>query len=496
MTHNTKTLADLLAALDPDGIEKSAAEVTAAAPAQAVDAVVEQTQEPSALIKQAADAGAALAQEIMTKVAETMNQPTPAQAAGTALGQALLDTLTKQAAEKAAAEKQAGVGDVNTTDGVTGTDGTPQKPARDNAAMVAEHDAAIKPMPTGDGIHNNGTATDIYNAIVADMKAQGGQPTSAVADGPEVDGGAVSAVPNQVKTAGYTNIEKMAAIEALVADGADFETALAHVKAAEVYLMDQHEKMAAVEALVAEGVDFDEAASLVKQAAEDLAKEADSHMKQAALAEMVANGVDFDQAVELIKQAGVGDVNTMDGVTGTDGVPTKPARDNAALIAEHDAAIKPMPTGDMIRNQGTATDIYNAIVADMLAQGGQPTSAVADGPEVDGGAVSAVPNQVKTASLKSFIDAGMDFDKACDMVKEAGKLMKAVNAFDKGAAKVVKGAKAVAPDARIAGAAAVGAGTAMSMKKKAAFDQLIADGVDFTKAAALIEAKSKELFGE
>jgi hypothetical protein len=472
MTHNTKTLADLLAALDPDGIEKSAAEVSATAPAQAVDATAEQTQEPSALIKQAADAGAALAQEIMEKIASNMTAQTPAQAAGTALGQALLDTLTKQAAEK-----QAGVGDVTTTDGASGTGGVPVKSQRDNAAMVAEADASIKPMPTGDGIKNQGTATDIYNAIVADMTAQGGTPTTAVPDGPEVDGSGNKAVPNQVKTAGYSNIEKMAAIEALVADGADFETALEHVKAAEAYLMDQHEKMAAVQALVAEGIDFDEAANLVKQAAEDLVREEISHTKQAALAEMVANGVDFDQAVELIKQAGVGDVNTMDGVTGTDGVPTKPARDNAALIAEHDASIKPMPTGDGMNNQGTATDIYNAIVADMLAQGGTPTSAVADGPEVDGSGNAAVPNQVKTASLATIIASGVDFDTACNMVKEAAKKTMEAKKDEKPAkGKMDK--------------------KEMFMKKKAAFDQLIADGVDFIKAAALIEAKSKELFGE
>src|ERR1700756_4161294 len=480
MTMNT--LEALLAKLSPEGLEKSATEVSATAPAQAVDVTAvttEQTQEPSALIKSAADAGAALAQEILEKVAQTMNTQTPAQAAGTALGQALLDTLTKQAAEKAAAAelaKQAGVGDVNTMNGAAGTDGQPTKIQRDNAAMVAEHDASIKPMPTGDGINNNGTATDIYNAVVADMVAQGGTPTTQVAPGPEGEGNGNAAVPNQVKTAGYTNIEKMAAIEQLVAEGADFEAALEHVKAAEAYLIDQHEKMAAVQALVAEGVDFDEAAELVKQAGIELAREQESHMKQAALAELLENGIDFDQAIELIKQAGVGDVNTMDGASGTGGAPTKIQRDNAAMVAEQSAAIKPIPTGDMIRNQGTATDIYNAVVADMLAQGGVPTEQVANGPEGEGNGVGAVPNQVKTASLKQFMDSGMDFDKACEMVKEASK-----KAMEKTPAKG-KDAKMDKKE--------------MFMKKKAAFDQLVADGIDFTKAASLVEAKAKELFGE
>lgn len=471
MTQSTNSLEALLARLDPNGIEKSAAEVSAEAPAQAVDAVATETiQEPSALTKQAADAGAALAQEIMTKIAENMNAQTPAQAAGTALGQSLLELLTKQAAEK-----QAGVGDVTSPDGATGTGGEAQKGARDNAAMVAEQSASIKPMPTGDGIRNQGTATDIYNAIVADMKAQGGTPTTAVADGPEVDGSGVKAVPNQVKTAGYSNIEKMAAIEALVADGADFETALSHVKAAEIYLLDQHEKMAAVQALVDEGIDFDEASELVKQAAEDLVREEQSHMKQAALAELVSQGVDFDRAVELIKQAEAGDMNTENGIT-ADGEANKVIRTNAQMVAEHDASIQPMPTGDMIHNQGTATDIYNAIIAQMVAQGGTPTTAVADGPEVDGSGDQAVPNQVKTASLASIIASGVDFDTACNMVKEASK--KTMEA------KPAK-AKAEKMDKK-----------EMFMKKKAAFDQLIADGIDFTKAAALIEAKSKELFGE
>ena len=416
MTQNTLTLEGMLKRLDPaTGIEKSAAEVTATASADAGTASTEtKTQEPSALVKSAADAGAALAQEMMEKIASNMAQTTPAQAAGNALAQALLETLTKQAAEK-----KAGVGDVTTTDGASGTDGTPTKIQRDNASMVAEHDASIKPMPTGDGIKNQGTATDIYNAVVSDMVAQGGTPTNAVANGPEVDGSGNQAVPNQVKTASFSAIEKMAAVDALVEEGCSFEEALQHVKSAEAYLLDQHEKAAAVSSLIADGMDFDEAAELVKLAGIALAQEEDAMMKQAALEELIANGVDFDQAIELIKQAGVGDENTMNGVEGTDGVATKIQRDNGALVAEHDASIKFMPTGDGIKNQGTATDIYNAIVADMLAQGGTPTNAVSNGPEMDGSGVQAVPNQVKTASLKAFIEAGIDFDTASKMVKEA-----------------------------------------------------------------------------
>lgn len=415
MTSQIKDLASLIASLAPAGMDKSAAEVTPDAPAEVVAPSAEvTTQEPSALVKSAADAGAALAQEIMEKVASNMAQTSPAQEAGTVLGKSILDALTKQAAEK-----QAGVGDVTTQDGVTGTGGTPVKSSRDNAAMIAEQSAAIKPMPTGDMIRNQGTATDILNAMVSDSVAQGGTPTVQTPTGPEKDGSGVKAVPNQVKTAHFTDIEKMAAIDELVAKGADFETALAHVKQAEAYWDDQHEKVAAVQALVAEGVDFDTATDLVKEAAQKIDAEQDSLMKKAALDELLANGVDFDQAIELIKQAGVGDMNTMNGADGTGGVPSKVQRDNAALVGEHDGAIKPMPTGDMLRNQGTATDIYNAIVADMLAQGGTPTVAVAPGPEMDGSGNSAVPNQVKTASMKALIEKGIDFDTASKMVKEA-----------------------------------------------------------------------------
>lgn len=423
MTDKTiMNLESLMASLRPTDLTKSASETTPAPAEVTPEATVTSTvtQEPSALIKSAADAGAALAQEILEKVAATMAQNTPAQDAGTMLGKSILDTLTKQAAEKAAAEKQAGVGDQNTMDGASGTGGVPSKAARDNASMVAEQSASIKPMPTGDMIRNQGTATDIYNAMNADALAQGGTPTTAVPDGPEVDGSGNKAVPNQVKTAGlFSDIEKMAAIDELVAKGADFDSALQHVKQAEAFWTDQHEKVAAVQALIAEGVDFDQATELVKEASAQIDAEQDSLMKKAALDELLANGVDFDKAIELIKQAGVGDQNTMNGVDGTGGVPTKVMRDNAALVAEHDMAIKPMPTGDMIRNQGTATDIYNAIIADMLAQGGTPTTQVADGPEVDGSGVKAVPNQVKTASMKAFLEAGVDFGTAAKMVKEA-----------------------------------------------------------------------------
>jgi hypothetical protein len=395
-------------------MDKSASEVTATASADVVDASAEtKTQEPSALIKSAADAGAALAQEMMTKIASNMANLTPAQVAGNVLAQTLLETLTKQAAEK-----KAGVGDENTMNGVT-SDGVPTKIERDNASLVGEHDASIKPMPTGDGIRNQGTATDIYNALNADAVSQGGTPTVQTPTGPEVDGSGVKAVPNQVKTASFSAIEKMAAVDALVDEGCSFEEALEHVKAAEAYLLDQHEKAAAVAHLVSEGIDFDEAAELVKQAGVALAQEEESLTKQAALEELIANGVDFDQAIELIKQAGVGDENTMNGVEGTGGVPTKVQRDNASLVAEHDASIGFMPTGDGIRNQGSATDIYNAIMSQMLAQGGTPTVQTPTGPEVDGSGVQAVPNQVKTASLKALIEKGVDFDTASKMVKEA-----------------------------------------------------------------------------
>jgi len=354
----------------------------------------------------AAAAGAALAREILEKVASTQVtkvQPMNKQAsvAGQALAQALL--------------KQAGAGDMTTTNGVT-PGSAPQKTTTDNAALEAEGASYIKPMPTGDGIRNTGTVNQILDALISDALSQGAAGDDQVHEtGVASQEGAVEdhATPNQVK---------MAQLSELLGQGVDFDQAIEMIKQAEeAQASDELEKLAAVQELVARGESFEDAVSLVKQAAEEIQLDME---KAAAMESLLAEGIDFEQAAELIKQASAGDLTTQDGVT-PGSAPQKTTADNAAMTAEGDAAIKPMPTGDGIRNTGNVNQIFDAIVADALSQGAAGDDQVHQtGVSGQEGAVEdhAVPNQVKMAKLNELVAGGMDFDQAAELVKQAGAL--------------------------------------------------------------------------
>lgn len=129
----------------------------------------------------------------------------------------------------------------------------------DTATMVAQHDAAIQPMP-GAG----GTLNQILDAIVADAKAKGAIAENTVASGES------HAAAEGANTTGEA-VEKAAAVSALVEAGVDFDEAVEMVKQAEVEIQSEArdlEKKAAFSALLESGVDFDEAVKLVKEAAE------------------------------------------------------------------------------------------------------------------------------------------------------------------------------------------------------------------------------------
>lgn len=295
--------------------------------------------------KEARLKGAELAKEVMSKVASLqVKKPTQesnkegemkkeAAAAGKALADALL-------------EKLANAGDMNTGNGVAaGT--VPQKIIVDNAQTVAEDDMKIKPMPTGDGIKNEGTINQILDGIVADAISQG---ATSYGQGVEAKAGPItaeegdpeqSATPHQVPNED-DEVEKAAAVSALVADGFDFASAVEMVKAAEEEIKHEESiqiKQAALGALLDRGVDFDTAVAMVKQAgalvpaggralvakggkaAGGLSRGAKmglagaagaavggaaalaakrNHEKKAAVSALVDAGVDFDQAVLLV----------------------------------------------------------------------------------------------------------------------------------------------------------------------------------------------------
>lgn len=386
--------------------------------------------------KSAAEMGAALAREVMemisTKTLETPEMNKQAQVAGQALASALLENLQKKASS----------GDMTTTDGVA-PGVVPNKNQVDNAAMEAEGAAAVKPMLTGDGVQNHGTINQIFDAIIADAMSQGAAAEDQVHDtGVAKQESAVEdhAVPNQVKVA------------------------------SEMEIQDEIEKAAAVSELVAQGVDFGDAVTLVKQAAAEIQYEME---KAAAMEQLMAEGVDFESAVELVKQASSGDMTTTDGVA-PGVVPNKNQVDNAAMEAEGAASVKPMLTGDGVRNQGTINQIFDAIVSDAMSQGAASEEQVHDtGVAKQEGTVEdhAVPNQVKVAAINRMTRAGVDFDEAVEFVKMAGAQAVAeaiarkmgtvaggvtgfTQAAGRGAAKAAKGAATgTANAARRAGAA-------------------------------------------
>ena len=104
--------------------------------------------------KKAGDSSDALAQQIMQKVAsaniteETNEMQKQAAAAGKTLAEALLTKL-------------ASAGDQSTTSGIP-AGVVPNKNQIDNAQMEAEQAATIKPMPTGNGIRNEGTINQLF----------------------------------------------------------------------------------------------------------------------------------------------------------------------------------------------------------------------------------------------------------------------------------------------------------------------------------------------
>lgn len=511
------TLEHLLASLNASSIEKTA----------------EENKTPE-IIKEAADAtaatsaatpsseGAALAQEIMTKVANLNIESIPG------MNKTAADKAGKELANELMKKLAGGPGDTNTDNGIP-AGVAPGKPATDNATMKAEDDGKVKPMPTSDGTRPQGSINEIFDAIIADTMSQGAASKDQVAvTGVSSHEGAAEAraMPNQVH-------QKMAALQELTEGGMDFSEAVELIKQAELEHNDQLEKVAAVQTLVENGIDFDTASDLVKEAAIELAKEAETLTKAAAVQELINQGMDFDEAVTLVKAAGgPGDTNTSDGlVPGT--APGKHQEDNARMVSEDDGKIKPMLTSDGTRPQGTINEIFDAVVADVLAQGAASKDQVVGGgvASKEGNAeAQAMPNQVdglaKAAAMAKFIEAGMDFEKAAEAVQEAVEKSAGFMSAIKGAAgmakstagkaaaglkgaatktnpisgaKELKGLSSMSTGAKVglaaAGGAAAGAGAAKAMqeKKAEAMNLLLEQGVDFDEATRLVKEAATKL---
>lgn len=133
------------------------------------------------------------------------------------------------------------------------------------------------------------------------------------------------------------------------------------------------------------------------------------------------------------KLASVGDQNTVNGIAS--GVPNKTQVDLAAQVAEQDRIIQNQPGTDGRGNGGTINQIFDAIVADAMAQGAAPVDQnPAPGVTKDEGKQIGVqaPNQVQTgmytvapesiekaAAVSALVEQGHDFEDAVNLVKAA-----------------------------------------------------------------------------
>lgn len=337
-------------------------------------------------VKEAQLQGAALADEIMQKVASanlTTQKETSmntAQFAGQALAQSLLTKL-------------ASAGDTNTTNGVY-PGAMPNKAQIDNAQMTAEHEAIVAPTPTKDGMGNGGgSINQIFDAVVAKALGQGAVAADQVTQtGTAFAEGAVEqhAVPNGVPSSN-DEVEKVAAVTALVNSGFDFDQAVEMVKAAEYELMVEEEgqvKQAAMNDLLDAGVDFALAAALVKEAsAAGMARRAGrvasvgaEKAKRAATnfgADVAAGARNLGSDIRMVANPS--------GFAMAGGVPTR-----GEAVA------------NLARNRAAQLGA-GALGAAGLAGGGYALA------------------REKQAALNGLVDAGMDFDTAAALVEETSQ---------------------------------------------------------------------------
>lgn len=230
----------------------------------------------------------------------------------------------------------------------------------------------------------------------------------------------------------------------------------------------------------------------------------------------------------LTKLANAGDVSTENGIA-PNSVPNKNIVDSAQIVATDNAKVQPLPTSQDggVRAEGDVNQILEGIVADAIAQGGvgydQVAANTAMPSQAQGRAeMEATPHQVpdesvdeteKAAAVSALVQNGYDFATAVDLVKAAEEEMKAEQEqqikqaaigalldrgveFDKAVAMVKQAsAKMAMPvKGKIAKPATASAET-MQREKKAAFDALTANGVDFETAVKLVADKSKQIYG-
>ena len=381
---------------------------TAIAKGATSDDVVDQIQDQQTKQAQIKSENTEMAKGIMKKIAQMVGEDTTTPAAGEALGSAQVPNLLQQ--------------------------GT--------AAMTAQDDAKVLPMPGTEGSLNS-----ILEAVVARAEEQG-----AVSDN-LVDGN--TAAPSSVEGGPEDEQEKAAAVDALVGEGMSFSQAVALVKQAEEDMAveaDQQEKFAAVQELCAAGYDFDSAVALVKQAEADLAGEVDEQEKVAAVDELMGQGYNFEDAVALVKQAVEEKDHMLRGYM-------SPAWQENAIAKDHGKeglkgfkanAGKHITGALRVAGRGVGEGVAGAGIGAGIGAGVgaaiaklrrlDPIAGAKIGAALGGsgglyggeihGVVKSLKNQAaeahekyrgqeKKAAFDALVEAGIDFDQAMALVKQA-----------------------------------------------------------------------------
>lgn len=308
-------------------------------------------------------------------------------------------------------EKSAFEGDENTQAGIP-AGVVPNKAQVDSAAMVADQTAVNAPTPGTDGNSQGGTVNQILDAIVA--KAQSG---GAIGDNQVPGGEAYASAEMQDE-----NVEKTAAVVALVESGIDFDSAVDLVKQAEEEIkMDSFEveKQAAFEALIEAGVDFDQATDLVKEAAGKLGLLGKAKKALKGAASKIGNA--RDQARQAAGNFAQDAGNRMKGEAGDlktslRGVITgKYKRGDTVAIGGNG---KPLEFG----TYGKTHRVDRRVAANTLMKNplAQAATIGAGGAAVAGGGYAAYQHQ-KKAAFDALVEDGVDFETAAELVKQASQ---------------------------------------------------------------------------